>query len=204
MANQQDIDQEAVIDFWFGPLDAHGRADQAQARRWFMKDEAFDQEIRLRFAALHDEVARGHHDDWLATPSGRLAYLIVLDQFSRNMFRGSARMFAADAKALAAAVDGIERGMDRRVFHDGRTFFHTPLMHAEDLAMQDRCASLFASWRDEVTDELRKGVAEGLKYAEMHRDIIRRFGRFPHRNAVLGRTSTPDELAFLQQPGSSF
>ncbi len=204
MANQERSDHEAVIGFWFGPLDEHGRTDQAHLRHWFIKDEAFDQEIRRRFGSLHEKVSRGVHEDWLATPLGRLAYLIVSDQFSRNMFRGTGRMFASDAGALAVAVDGIERGLDRRVFHDGRMFFYMPLMHAEDLAMQDRCASLFASWRDEVSDELRKGVAEGLKYAEMHRDIIRRFGRFPHRNAVLSRTSTPAELAFLKQPGSSF
>jgi len=195
---------EEVLAFWFGELDAKGRADQAHAIRWWKKDEAFDREIRERFGALHEAILRGEHEDWLASPRGRLAYVIVLDQFSRNMFRGTPRMFAADARALEVAEEGIARGDDRALAFAERQFLYMPLEHAEDLAAQERCVELFRAWREELPTELRDGLTEALDYAIAHRDIIARFGRFPHRNAILGRESTAEELEFLEQPGSSF
>jgi uncharacterized protein (DUF924 family) len=195
---------EEVLDFWFGELDESGRADAARSARWFRKDAAFDQEIATRFGALHAAVARGERDSWLSSPRGRLAYVIVLDQFSRNMFRDSARAFACDERALHAALAGIERGVDRQLRFEERPFLYMPLMHSEDLANQERCVALFTAYRDEQSGALKTRVAGSLKYAEQHRDIIRRFGRFPHRNALLGRTSTGDEVEFLAKPGSSF
>ena len=180
-----------ILDFWFGTLDEHGCASKEHQARWWKKDAAFDDEIRRRFADLHQAIRRGEHDDWLLEPRGRLAQVIALDQFPRNMFRGTAEMFASDAQALRIAVDGIERGDDRALPQDHRSFFYMPLMHSEDLAMQDRAVVMFAA-------------LGSVKYAEMHRDIIRRFGRFPHRNRILGRESSPEELEFLAQPGSSF
>lgn len=197
-------DPEEVLRFWFGELDEMGRADEAHATRWWKKDEAFDREIEERFGALHGAILRGEHEDWLATPRGRLAYVIVLDQFSRNMFRGSPRMFAADERALAVAEEGIARGDDRELAFAERQFLYMPLEHSEDLATQERCVELFRSWHDELPEELQKALAEALDYAVAHRDIIARFGRFPHRNAILGRESTPEEIEFLKQPGSSF
>lgn len=161
--------------------------------RWWRKDPAFDAEVRDRFLALHDAVDRGECEDWLATSRGSLAYAIVLDQLSRNMFRGTARMFASDARAREAARRALDRGNDRALSTDERMFLFMPFMHSEDAADQDRCIALFAS-----------AVPDHLRFAEQHRAIIRRFGRFPHRNALLGRESTAEEQEFLQQPGSSF
>jgi uncharacterized protein (DUF924 family) len=198
-----------VIDFWFGPLDPQGRMAPAQRMKWFKKDDAFDAEIRARFGAvhdaatkgeLHDAATKGELDPWTATARGRLALIVVLDQFSRNLFRGSPRSFAGDARALQIAREAVRLRQDREVFEDGRPSFYMPFMHAEDLAMQDAAVALFEAWDAERGEE----NGEGVKFARMHRDIIRRFGRFPHRNAILGRASTDEELAFLQTPGSSF
>jgi len=174
---------DEVLEFWFTHSD-----------RWWDKDAAFDAEIRQRFGELHAEVSRGEHEDWRATPRGALAYVIVLDQFSRNMFRGTPGAFASDPQALAAARDALARGVDQSLTPEERSFLYMPLMHSEDLADQERCVELFRAL----------GNAYSLGFAEQHRDIIARFGRFPHRNAILGRASSPEELAFLTQPGSSF
>ena len=171
-----------VLVFWF--------SDPA---RWWRKDPTFDAEISDRFLALHDFLDRGEREDWLQTARSTLAYVIVLDQLSRNMFRGTARMFASDARAHAAAQRALDRGDDRALSKAERTFLYMPFMHSEDVADQDRCVALFTS-----------AAPDQLRFAEQHRDIIRRFGRFPHRNALLGRESTPEEQEFLKQPGSSF
>lgn len=197
-------EQDEILALWFGALDARGRADDAHASRWWTKDEAFDAELRERFGALHEAIVRGEREAWLETPRGRLAYVIVLDQLSRNMFRGTARMFAADARALEVAVEGIGRGEDRQLALAERAFLYMPLEHSEALADQERCVALFRAWRDEVPEADRAYVENLVDYAERHLVIVRRFGRFPHRNALLGRASTPEELAFLKEPGSSF
>jgi uncharacterized protein (DUF924 family) len=170
-----------VLAFWF-----------ADAKRWWKKDAAFDAEIRARFQDLHGAIRRDEHEDWLDTPRQTLAYVVVLDQFSRNMFRESARMYEGDARALAAARRALDRDFDRDLSRDERMFLYMPLMHSEDIADQDRSVTLFSS------------LPEWLRYAEEHRDIVLRFGRFPHRNALLGRSSTAEELDFLKQPGSAF
>jgi uncharacterized protein (DUF924 family) len=198
------LDFAAVLDFWFGELDALGCADAAHVQRWFANDEAFDAACRARFSAEHQAIASGAREAWLETPRGRLAYVIVLDQLSRNMFRGTKAMFAADAQALRAADAGVTRGEDRSLAFDERGFLYMPFMHSEDAGAQARCVALFAALRDEVDGEQRRRAAMSLDFAERHRAIIERFGRFPHRNAILGRESTPEELAFLEQPGSSF
>lgn len=197
-------EMEDVLGFWFGDLDADGRASDEHRARWWRKDEAFDQLMRDRFAALHVAVLAGQRDGWLASPRGQLATIVVLDQFSRNMFRGSDGMHTGDARAQEIARDGIGRGADRALAHDERAFFYMPLMHSEALSDQDRCVELFTAWRDELSEPLRSKVAGLVPYAEKHREIVRRFGRFPHRNAILGRAPTAEELAFLKEPGSSF
>lgn len=192
-------DDAAAIDdvwqFWFGELDAAGDAAPEVAARWWKKDDAFDAAIRERFAGLHREVGDGRHEGWRETMRGALAYVIVLDQFSRNMFRGTPGMFASDAQALAAAKDAVARGLDRQAPRAARAFFYLPYMHSEELADQDACVALYTAMG---------GAEYSLDYAEKHRVIIRRFGRFPHRNAILGRPSTAEEEAFLKEPGSSF
>jgi uncharacterized protein (DUF924 family) len=174
---------EDVLEFWF--------ADPA---RWWKKDPAFDAEIGRRFATLRAEVDAGSHEEWRDTARGALAYVIALDQFSRNLFRGDPRAFASDERALAAAKAAVAAGFDGALTPPERGFLYMPFMHSEDLADQDRCLSLFAAYQPPGE----------LGYVHAHRNIIVRFGRFPHRNEVLGRVSTPEELEFLKQPGSSF
>lgn len=197
-------EREEVLGFWFGELSADGRGDQAHAQRWWTHDPAFDATVRQRFGALYAAVAAGEREDWLEAARGALAYVIVLDQFSRNMFRDSASMFAQDARAVRAALSAIDRGFDRQLALDERGFLYMPLMHSEELALQDRCVAHFSAFRDELAGDARARVAHSLDFAERHRAIVQRFGRFPHRNRALGRSSTPEELEFLTQPGSAF
>src|SRR5260370_180751 len=156
-------------------------------KRWFVRDAAADAEIRAKFLGLYTAALAGSLGPWEDDASGALARIIVLDQFPRNMFRGSAAAFAADPLARAAAGRAIERGFDRQADKEERPFFYLPYMHSEELADHERCCDLCRAAGDEET----------LKYAEQHADIIRRFGRFPHRNAMLGRITTPEEQAFL-------
>jgi uncharacterized protein (DUF924 family) len=158
---------------------------------WFKKDEAFDETIRRRFLKTHEAAAAGKLSDWEQNAEGALAILILLDQFPRNMFRGSPRMFATDPQALSLAAGSIVRGFDAQVDKMMRGFFYLPFEHSEDMADQERGIAFFKA----------AGDADGLKWAEIHADIIRRFGRFPHRNAVLGRTTTPEEQRFLEEGG---
>ena len=199
-----DDGHDEVLTFWFGELDADGLATPSVAKRWFTKDPEFDATIRERFGGLHRALRAGERREWLDSARGRLAAIIVLDQFSRNMFRDTPNMFASDERALALAVEGIEAGMDRELPVAQRVFYYMPLMHSEERAVQDRCVALFEALRDELAGNAQAQIANNVKFAKMHRDIVARFGRFPHRNATLGRESTAEELAFLEQPGSSF
>jgi uncharacterized protein (DUF924 family) len=163
---------------------------EAGPAKWFSKDDAFDTAVRERFLATYEAAVAGELSAWEATAEGALALAIVLDQFPRNMFRGSPRTFAADPLARAVANRALKRGYDQDVPAAERGFFFLPFMHSEDLVDQDRCVELY-----------RAAESDDLKYAIEHRDIVRRFGRFPHRNAVLGRATTPDEQAFLDGGG---
>lgn len=163
----------------------------AGPERWFKKDLEFDAEIARRFMRLHDAAARGNLDNWSATPEGSLALIILLDQFPRNIFRGSARTFDTDPKALALARRAVLEGQDQAVEYPDRQFFYLPFMHAESLEDQEIAVRLY-----EVM-----GQANELRYARIHADAIRRFGRFPHRNAILGRETTPEEAAYLADGG---
>lgn len=185
-----------VLDFWFG---AAGSPDRGRRHDvWFKKSDAFDQEVRSRFLPLYEEAARGTFGAWGDAAHPLLALIIVLDQFPRNMFRGDARAFATDAQALAAAQRMVDRGWDLRLAPIARWFAYLPYQHAEDLAMQQRALELYE--RVSVDPSL----ADVAQWARKHHDVIARFGRFPHRNAILGRASTPEEIEFLAQPGSSF
>ncbi|MDN2711352.1 DUF924 domain-containing protein [Janthinobacterium sp. SUN118] len=192
-----DTQAQAVLDFWFLPPDEPGYG-QARAA-WFRKDDGFDAQIRDRFGALIDAAIDGGLRDWEATPHGALARLIVLDQLTRNVYRGTPRAFAGDPQALALAVSMTEQGLDRQLAPMLRAFVYLPFEHAEDLAMQARAVELF-----QLLSQAQPGFDGMLDYAVRHQEVIARFGRFPHRNAILGRASTPPEVAFLRQPGSSF
>jgi uncharacterized protein (DUF924 family) len=165
----------------------------ASPERWFEDDETFDTAIRERFAATYEDAAAGLLNGWENSPEGALALVIVLDQFPRNMFRDNARSYATDPLALAVARRATAKGFDRQIALPERTFFYLPFEHSEELADQERAVALMRE----------TGDADSLKWAELHADIIRRFGRFPHRNAVLGRATTPEEQAFLDAGGFS-
>ena len=158
---------------------------------WFAKDDAFDARFRERFEAAHFAAARRELDDWTRTPEGVLALLILLDQFPRNCFRGTGHAFATDPLARMFAVGALDAGFDRAVENDLRRFFYLPLQHAEDMALQDRQLALFQAMERPADD----------RWAEHHHAIVERFGRFPHRNRALGRETTAEEKAFLEQDG---
>ena len=192
-----DAQAQDVLDFWFLPPD---NPDYGQARgEWFRKDDAFDAHIRARFGTLIDAALDGGLRAWEATPHGALARLIVLDQLTRNVYRGTPRAFAGDTRALALAVALTQAGQDRLLPPMLRAFAYLPFEHAEDLAMQARAVELF-----QLLSQAQPGFDGMLDYAQRHQEVIARFGRFPHRNAILGRASTPQEVEFLRQPGSSF
>ncbi len=170
---------DEIVEFWRG----------AGPDKWFTRDEAFDAACRGRFLFTYEAAARGDLAEWELQPRGALALLILLDQFPRNMFRGTRRVYQTDATALDVADRAIERGFDRQVEPALRRFFYLPFEHSESLADQERSVALHEAAGDE----------DGLTWARHHYDIIERFGRFPHRNAILGRESTPEELAYLAQ-----
>ena len=195
---------DEILEFWFGPIDEAGQASDAFAKRWWTKDPEFDETIRRRFLSVYDAVQAGRHEDWLSSARGRLATIIVLDQFSRNMFRGTARMHEADAWALDIALSGIDLGFDRALPGDLRAFCYMPLMHAESRAAQDACVRLFRDFAAELPGPEGDRIRGNLRFAEQHRDIVARFGRFPHRNAILGRVPTEDEQRYLDEGGATF
>jgi len=178
--------------FWFGESPT-----TTPRPAWFRKDPAFDAQIRERFGTLIETALAGGLQAWDATPAGVLARIVVLDQFTRNAWRDSARAFAGDALALAAAQALVARGDDQALTPLQRWFIYLPFEHAEDGAAQRQAMALFTALA-----EAHPGLADARHWAQKHFEVIQRFGRYPHRNAVLGRTSTPEELAYLQQPGS--
>ncbi len=182
---------EEILNFWFGDEDGFRET-------WFRGGEAFDQEIQSRFGGDYERAAAGELDGWKSSPRGCLALILLLDQFPRNMFRGDTRAFATDPQAREAAKHAIESGFDRSLRPIERIFVYLPFEHSEDLEDQRRSVELFrALGRDLDSDEL-------LDYAIRHKRVIARFGRFPHRNEVLGRSSTPEEEAFLGGPDAPF
>ena len=186
-----------VLAFWFG---VPGEADYgAQRTLWFRKSEATDREIARRFGALIERALGGELSAWAGQADTALAHLLVLDQFTRNVFRDTPRAFAGDARALAAARAMVAARHDEALLPVQRAFVYLPFEHAEDLAAQDEAVRLFTR-----LVAAAPALADMLDYAQRHRAVIQRFGRFAHRNAILGRASTAEEAAFLLEPGSSF
>lgn len=195
---------QALLAFWFGRAPLTDAELAERQRRWFSADPAFDAALRGRFGPLVGDAAAGALEPWCATPRGRLALILLLDQLPRNLFRGEARAFATDPQALACALAGLEAGHDRALSLVERSFFYLPLQHAEDLAMQERCVALCEALAREAPPARRRSLEDFVVYAVRHRDLIARFGRFPHRNHVLARTSTPAELRHLAEGGERF
>ena len=196
---------ERVLDFWFGACGADGALDPAKQKMWFGDGRKYDAEINEKFGVLHARASRRELNlEWLVTPHGRIALIIVLDQFSRHIHRGAPLAFAQDPAAQQLALEGVNENVDRELIPAQRAFFYMPFEHAESIELQRLGVRCFDGLARTVAGTLRKEYEGFLDYARRHRDIIERFGRFPHRNAILGRQSTPDEIEFLKQPGSSF
>jgi len=190
-----------VIDFWIGPdLDDRGAVELA-SKRWYAADAEFDAHVRDRFGAAIRRAREGAFRDWERSAHGVLALVILLDQFSRNAYRDTPEAFAGDARALAVAGSAVDCGLDRELGCAGRAFLYHPFEHSEALADQERSVRLFESLVEEASAEWREFAADFVPYAHSHREVIARFGRFPHRNAILGRESTSEELEYLRAGG---
>ena len=183
MSTPQEHSYQNILDFWF---------DQENMPKWFVKNEKFDKIISEKFLSYYEEAARGNLDYWKKTAEGSVALIILLDQFPRNIFRGLSQSFATDSKALSITKEVIAKSMDKELSKEYRQFLYMPLMHSENLEDQKLSVKLF------------KNDPGTYEYAEMHMEIIKKFSRFPHRNAILGRTSTEEEIKFLDTPNSSF
>jgi uncharacterized protein (DUF924 family) len=179
------MEYQTIISFWF---------EEINSKYWFKKDADFDQQLKLRFFKVYLAATRSELYHWRQSPMGSLAEIIVLDQFSRNFFRESAKAFEFDSLALALSQNAIEKGFDQQIPVNQRSFLYMPFMHSESLIIHDEAIKLFSI----------KGLENNLKYEHQHRNIIMKFGRYPHRNQVLGRQSNQQEIEFLNNPGSSF
>lgn len=195
---------EDVLDFWFGELNEHGCSSPEHRKRWWTKSDAFDEAVKAHFLDDYEAIVGGDREAWRNTARGALAYIIVLDQFSRNMFRGTPTMFAGDELAREAASEGLDAGFDAELAFDERVFFYLPLEHSEVMNDHRRCLELFKGLVDCAPGPLEGDAKYYLDFAERHKAIVERFGRYPHRNEILGRATTPDEAEFLEKPGSSF
>ena len=188
---------EPLLTFWFGAV-SDGFADDAHRRRWFSPDPGFDDECRSRFGDLCCAAIAGECSHWLETPRGRLACILACDQMPRNIHRGTREAFAGDHRALQIARDGILSGADQLLTYDERAFFYMPFEHSENRVDQHTCVGLFTQLRDSTPPGKRHLTGNYLRFAQQHRDLLQRFGRFPHRNALLGRTSSTEELDYLK------
>ncbi len=196
MGQEQHSSAQTILDFWFGSPEAENYGKPRQ--EWFTQDSEFDAAVRSRFLSLYQQAAQGQLNGWKNSPETCLALIILLDQIPRNLFRGEPRMFQTDEQALAIAKYALKWDYDRQLLNVQRWFIYLPFEHSEDLEMQYRALSLFSRLKDDPDS------ATAIDYAERHLKAIEKFGRFPHRNEILGRESTPEEIAFLQQTASAF
>lgn len=198
------LSEAAILDFWFGSEPTDAAVAKARTALWWQKNAETDARMRERFQELVDAVGAGAHREWLATPHGALALILITDQFPRNIYRDTPQAFAFDPLALEFARQTIDAGLDRALRPIERVFCYLPFEHSETLADQERAVALFSALHEAVIPENKELFAGYLDFAVRHRAVIERFGRFPHRNRILQRPSTAAEIVFLQQPGSSF
>ncbi|HEY9673887.1 MAG TPA: DUF924 family protein [Waterburya sp.] len=190
------VKNQEILEFWFGKP---GEADYGKPRKvWFIKNPNFDQEVRSRFLPIYQQAAAGELDDWKNSPQSCLALIILLDQFPRHLFRGQPQAFATDSQALSYAKHAVANGFDQEFLPIQRQFIYLPFEHSENLADQHQCIELFSTLKEYPE------CLSGIDSAHRHFKVIERFGRFPHRNGILGRATTSEEAEFLKQPGSSF
>ncbi len=197
-------DPDTILQFWFGDSADDAVVAAQQSGLWWSKNARTDTQIRERFEPLVTAAAAGELDDWRATARGWLALIILLDQFPRNIYRDTPAAFALDTSAQKLCIEGLAAGIDQQLRPIQRVFFYLPLEHAEDREYQARSVALFKHLAAQRPPEQAASFTRFVGYAERHQVIVERFGRFPHRNAILGRSSTPEEIEFLRQPGSSF
>ncbi len=195
---------DRVLTFWFTGRELDSPRIDARMDRWFGDNPEMDAEIRGQFGGLVEQASSGELDSWAESARGRLALIILIDQFRRNIFRGTAEAFASDAKALKLCVDGIVAGAHKELGPVEQIFYFMPLQHAESRKVQAKSVSIYQALANRVSDTLRETFLTTAQFAELHRDIIDEFGRFPHRNKVLGRASTPEEDAYLSEDVPSF
>lgn len=195
---------EAILDYWFGDPGSATEISTRQSALWFGKLPEKDREITARFTQTYNAAISGALDHWTTSPQGRLALVIVLDQFPHHIHRETSLAFAHDAKALAISMAALASGEDKQLTMIERVFLYLPLEHAESISMQELSVAQYQQLVAEANESERDLFNNFLDYAHKHRDVIVRFGRFPHRNDVLGRPSSPDEIVFLKQPGSRF
>ncbi len=195
---------QKVLNFWFGSYVDEVSCANQQSKLWWGKDPKADRQIKENFESDLHELVQGQRDDWLHTPQARLGAIIVLDQFSRNIYRDTVQAFTQDNLALQLCRDGLASGTDLSLRPLEKVFFYLPLEHAESIELQVLSVELFKNLRNDVLPENRDLFNGYVDFAERHKSIIERFGRFPHRNAAMGRKSTSEEVEFLLQPGSGF
>ncbi|MDE5073610.1 MAG: DUF924 domain-containing protein [Trichodesmium sp. St16_bin4-tuft] len=193
-----------ILTFWFGDINSDGTISKEIAARWYRKEKSFDNDIRRQFIGVWESINKSNISNWTVSLVGKLALVIVLDQFSRNMFRNSPRSFEKDSFALELTLCGLEQKMDQQFKQIERQFFYMPLMHSENIEHQKISIQCFERLVAESTGSLQDRFKNTLRYAHLHEEIIQRFGRYPHRNEILGRKSTSEEVAFLKQPHSRF
>lgn len=198
------FESQELLSFWFGPKPKRVADVKQRMAIWFGSDANLDKEIALRFGDLARAAARGGLDEWAVQAVPRLALILALDQLPRNLYRGDALAFAQDNRALALTLDGLSTGMDRELTDLQQLFFYMPLQHSEDLANQDTAVSVYEQLMLNASKLTRSALTASFDYARQHRDLIARFGRFPHRNQVLGRESTAAEIEFLAGGGATF
>lgn len=195
---------ERILTFWFGSAVDDAETMKTQSSLWWGGGPELDAEIESRFGALVQEAVAGGLKDWCETPRGTLARTILLDQFTRNIHRGKPEAFSGDPEARRGVLAALDAGTDKHLRAIERVFLYMPLEHAEDLAMQERSVAVFTALVAEQPEALAAGMKQYVPFAEQHRDIIARFGRFPHRNPILGREPTAAETAYLAEGGATF
>lgn len=195
---------QEILTFWFGELGEDGSWSSEQEAMWFGGGPELDAKIRDRFGADVEAAGRGEYDAWAEDPHERLALILLCDQLTRNVYRGTGQAFSLDPRALALSLEGIDEGMDRALHPIERVFFYLPLEHHEGMAEQRLSMACFERLVRDAPEAQREAFESFLKYAQLHLDLIERFGRFPHRNALLGRTPTPEERAYLSDGGATF
>lgn len=193
---QDDVISE-ILEFWFSAAELDAPQIDSRLERWFGSDPALDENIRERFGGLVTRALAGELDDWAGTAEGRLALILLLDQFCRNIFRGTAEAFSGDKQALRLCIEGSMDSQYQSLSPVQRVFFFMPLQHAETLSIQDKSVRIYRALAGSVSDTLKETFLTFAEFAELHRDIIARYGRFPHRNKLLGRTNTAEEDAYL-------